>query len=119
LALNVNYIARKIRYRGDDIIYIPPKTVFGWLNLTVSRPKTQGMFEGEDPFLRFRYYYLDTLTVTFHDDAGGYDYDRANPYTYQTASNNLARGLILCRRKQRTSSWVLDGLRIRSRADKI
>jgi hypothetical protein len=83
-------VAATIRDRGHELIYPPPTTLYGWLNLTVSRPKTEDMFARDDPFLDLKYFYFNTLTIALHNDAEGYEYSRERPETCQRAVCNLA-----------------------------
>jgi hypothetical protein len=112
MAAHVDGIASSIQKGGDSITYTCPSTVTGWLNLTVSRPKQKDMFIVNDPFMNFSLCSFNTLTVTFHDDAQGYEYYRGRPQTYQSAARNLARYI---RRfaeapglKPKMQRWALD-----------
>jgi hypothetical protein len=91
MAAHVDGIASSIQKGGDSITYTCPSTVTGWLNLTVSRPKQKDMFLLSDPFMNFSLCNFNTLTVTFHGDAKGYEYYRGRPQTYQSAALNLAK----------------------------
>jgi hypothetical protein len=55
MAAYIGEVAATIRDRGDELIYTPPTRLYGWLNLTVSRPKREDMFARDDPFLDLRY----------------------------------------------------------------
>jgi hypothetical protein len=74
IAKDVHAIAARIRDKGDDIIFTPPKTFNGWRNLTVSRPKKRGLFLDNDPFLDFQHFNFDSFTVSFHNDIKGYEF---------------------------------------------
>ncbi|KAH7068087.1 hypothetical protein BKA63DRAFT_105968 [Paraphoma chrysanthemicola] len=90
IAVCAHEIAKRIREKGDEILYTPPTTLSGWLHLTFSRPKTKNMFVDGDPFLEFMHLHFITLTITFHNDAQGYEYYRGRPETYQVAARTLA-----------------------------
>lgn len=90
ISVCVEEIAASIRQNGDEIVYTPPKTVTGWINLRVSRPKIKDMFTKDDPYLRFKSFHFRIITITFHNDAIGYEYYRERPDTYQVAASNLA-----------------------------
>ncbi|KAF2029256.1 hypothetical protein EK21DRAFT_113149 [Setomelanomma holmii] len=66
-------LAHVLLRRSDELFYTPPTTLRGWLNLTVSRPKTKNMFCGDDPYLDFKCLHFNTLTITFHNDTQGYE----------------------------------------------
>ncbi|KAH7385895.1 hypothetical protein BKA66DRAFT_63532 [Pyrenochaeta sp. MPI-SDFR-AT-0127] len=86
----VTFISEAIRLGGDEILYTPPDTLSGWLNLTVSRPKKANMFHKEDPFLRFKYIHFNTFTITFHNHEEGFEFRPERPDTYQYAAGRVA-----------------------------
>lgn len=86
----VGGIAASIRADGDEILYTAPTTLHGWLNLTVSRPKRANMFHKKDRFMRFQFVYFHRFTITFHNDAEGFEFRPQTPDTYQAAARRLA-----------------------------
>lgn len=111
MARFIGAIAAKIRICGDEMTYTPPTSLQGWLNLTISRPKTKNMFISGDPFLWFKYLYFDVLIVTFHNDEKGYEYYQGTPRTYQQAARSLANELSRYSSREDFPAmrrWILD-----------
>ncbi|OAL44576.1 hypothetical protein IQ07DRAFT_592258 [Pyrenochaeta sp. DS3sAY3a] len=110
-AKTVEGIAASIRADGDEIIYTPPTTLHGWLNLTVSRPKRAYMFRENDCYMHFQYIYFHRFTITFHNDSEGFEQLRGIPTTYQAAASRLAVRLSGCYDVDAYPAmkrWVLD-----------
>ena len=96
IAKCVEAIADAITFDGDEILYTAPTTLHGWLNLTVSRPKRANMFHKKDPYLRFKFLFLNTFTITFHNHAEGFEFRPDRPDTYQAAARRLAMEIGMC-----------------------
>lgn len=110
-AKTVEGIAASIRADGDEILYTPPTTLHGWLNLTVSRQKRAYMFHDKDQYMHFQYIYFHRFTITFHNHAEGFELRRDMPDTYQAAASRLAVRLSGCYDVDAFPAmkrWVLD-----------
>ncbi|KAH4929626.1 hypothetical protein HBI79_123000 [Parastagonospora nodorum] len=75
LAQNLHEIASRIilmntgRHAGHEIIYTPPTTFHGWLNLTVYRTTQRNVRDMLDSLVEFHSFGFNTFTVAFREDS--------------------------------------------------